>query len=97
MQRLKEEELKEKENKKQKERDLYEYQKLQYEQKRRQGLDDFAKLNENAYKNMQRMDKENDDFIKYAEGHIKEYKQQGKNIYPLLIELKKYKQKYSMQ
>ena len=46
---------------------------------------------------MQRMEKETDDFIKYAEGHIKEYKQQGKNVYPLLIELKKYKQKHSLQ
>ena len=95
MNRLKEEENKEKENKKRKERDLYEYQRLQFEQRKRQGLDDFVKLNEDAYKNMQRMDKENDDFIKYAEGHIKKYKEQGKNIYPLLLELKKYKQKYS--
>ena len=97
MERLKEEENKEKENKRQKERDLYEYQRLQYEQRRRQGLEDFVKLNEDAYKNMQRMDKENDDFIKYAEGRIQDYSQQGKNVYPLLIELKKYKQKYGLQ
>ena len=95
MEKLLEEEKKEKEKKRQKEKELCEYQKLQYEQKRRQGLEDFEKLNEDAYKNMQRMDKENDDFIKYAEQHIKNYKEQGKNVYPLLIELKKYKQKYS--
>ena len=83
--------------KKKKEKDLYEYQRLQYEQRRRQGLEDFVKLNEDAYKNMQRMDKENDDFIKYAEGRIQDYSQQGKNVYPLLIELKKYKQKYGLQ
>ena len=60
-------------------------------------MEDFVKLNEDAYKNMQRMDKENDDFIKYAEGRIQDYSQQGKNVYPLLIELKKYKQKYGLQ
>ena len=70
---------------------------MQYEQRKRQGFDDFVKLNEDAYKNMERMEKENDDFIKYAEAHIKDYKQQGKNVYPLLVELKKYKQKYSFQ
>ena len=39
------EEKKEKENKRKKEKELCEYQKLQYEQRKRQGLDDFIKLN----------------------------------------------------
>ena len=97
MQKLKEEEIKEKLEKKQKERNLAEYQRLQTEEKRKLAMDDFAKLNQDAYKNLQRLDNENDDFIKYAEYHIQEYKKQGKNIHPLLIELKKYKQKYSLQ
>ena len=97
MAKLKEEEDKEKEVKRLRERDLKEYQKLQYEEKKRQVMDDFKRLNEDAYKNMQRLDNENDDFIKYAEYHIEEYKKQGKNIRPLLIELKKYKQKYCKQ
>jgi len=97
MAKLKEEEDKEKEVKRLRERDLKEYQKLQYEEKKRQAMDDFKRLNEDAYKNMQRLDNENDDFIKYAEYHIEEYKKQGKNIRPLLIELKKYKQKYCKQ
>ena len=94
MQQLLDEEKKEKENKRKKEKELCEYQKLQYEQRKRQGLDDFIKLNEDAYNNMKRMEKENDDFITYAEGRIQEYKEQGKNVYPLLLELKKYRQKY---
>jgi hypothetical protein len=97
MEKLNEEENKEKEMKRLKERELKEYQKLQYEEKKRRVMDDFARLNEDAYKNMQRLDNENDDFIKYAEYHIQEYKKQGKNIRPLLIELKKYKQKYCKQ
>ena len=97
MNRLEQLEKEKKEQKKLKEKELYEYQKQQYELKRSQGLNDFMKLNEDAYKKMQRFENENDDFIKYAEGHIIEYKNQGKNIYPLLVELKKYKQKYGIQ
>ena len=97
MQKLKEEEIKESQEKKEKQRNLAEYQMLQSEEKRKKALEDFAKLNHDAYKNLQRLDNENDDFIKYAEYHIQEYKKQGKNIHPLLIELKKYKQKYSIQ
>ena len=97
MQKLKEEEIKEKQMKKLKEKNLAEYQKLQYEEKKRIVMDEFLKLNQDAYKNIQRLENENDDFIKYAEYHIQEYKKQGKNVLPLLIELKKYKQKYSIQ
>ena len=97
MEKLKEEEDKEKEMKRLKEKDLKEYQKLQYEEKKRKVMDEFIQLNQDTYKNLQRLDKENDDFIKYAEYHIQEYQKQGKNIQPLLLELKKYKQKYSLQ
>ena len=97
MQKLKEEELKEKINKRLKEKNLAEYQKFQYEQKRKKGLDDFAQINEDAYKNIKRMEDENEDFIKYAEKHIQEYEKQGKNVLPLLMELKKYKIKYCLQ
>ena len=97
MEKLKEEEDKEKEMKRLKEKDLKEYQKLQYEEKKRKVMDEFIQLNQDTYKNLQRLDKENDDFIKYAEYHIQEYQKQGKNIQPLLLKLKKYKQKYSLQ
>ena len=97
MAKLKEEDKKEKEIKKIKEKNLAEYQRLQYEEKKRQVMDDFIQLNKDAYKNLQRLENENDDFIRYAEYHIQEYKKQGKNILPLLIELKKYKQKYCIQ
>ena len=96
MERLKEEDNKEKEMRRLKQKDLAQYQKLQYEEKRRQGLDEFLKLNQDAYQNSKRLENENDEFIKYAEYHIDEYRKQGKNIHPLLIELKKYKQKYGI-
>jgi hypothetical protein len=54
-------------------------------------------MNEDTYRRHQRLDTEDDDFIKYAEHWISEYKKQGKNITPLLLELKRYKKNYSMK
>jgi len=36
---------------------------------------------------------EQDDFLKYAEGLIKEYHLEGKDITPLILDLKNYKKK----
>ena len=83
--------------KRQKNKDLAEYQKLQYEEKKRTAMDVFRQFNEDSYKNLRRLEIEDDDFIKYAEYWIKEYKQQGKNITPLLLELKRYKKNYSLK
>ena len=52
-------------------------------------------MNEDAYKKLKRLETEVDDFMKYAEYWISEYKKQGKNITPLLLELKRYKKNYS--
>ena len=88
------EEMKEK---RKKNKDLAEYQKLQYEEKKRKALDTFEKFNEDQYKNLKRLEIEDDDFIKYAEYWINEYKLQGKNINPLMLELKRYKKNYSLK
>ena len=94
MEKLKEEDEKEKEMRRIKERDLAQYQKLQNEEKKRIIMDEFVRMNKDSYLNLKRLENENDDFIKYAEYQIEKYKSQGKNVLPLLIELKKYKQKY---
>ena len=54
-------------------------------------------MNEDAYKKLKRLETEVDDFMKYAEYWISEYKKQGKNITPLLLELKRYKKYYSLK
>ena len=78
-------------------KDLAEYQKLQFAEKKRKALDDFERFNEDQYKNLKRLEIEDDDFIKYAEYWISEYKKQGKNIAPLMLELKRYKKEYSLK
>ena len=70
---------------------------MQYEEKKRKALDTFEKFNEDQYKNLKRLEIEDDDFIKYAEYWINEYKLQGKNINPLMLELKRYKKNYSLK
>ena len=94
---LEQEEKDEYMQKRQKNKDLAEYQKLQYEEKKRLAMDNFKQFNEDSYKNLRRLEIEDDDFIKYAEYWIQEYKQQGKNITPLLLELKRYKKNYSLK
>ena len=79
------------------EKDLADYRRLQTEEKRRIALEDFERVNEDNYKQLKRLEMEDDDFIKYAEYWIKEYKRQGKNIMPLLLELKRYKKNYSLE
>ena len=84
-------------DKRRRERDLYEYRRLQTEEKKRLAIKDFEQMNEDSYKKLKRLETEDDDFIKYAEYWICEYKKQGKNITPLLLELKRYKKNYSLK
>ena len=84
-------------DKKRRERDLADYRRLQTEEKRRLAIRDFEQMNEDTYKQLKRLELEDDDFIKYAEYWISEYKKQGKNITPLLLELKRYKKNYSLK
>lgn len=39
------------------------------------------------------LNQEQDDFLRYAEGWIQQYHQEGKDIKPLILELKNYKKK----
>ena len=94
---LEESERNEMMDKRRRERDLAEYRRLQTEEKRRIALRDFEAINEDTYKQLKRLDMEDDDFMKYAEYWISEYKKQGKNIIPLLLELKRYKKNYSLE
>jgi len=77
--------------KKEREKNLAKYQKLQLEEKKRIARKQFLDLVEDSYKNKLGMEMEANEFYQYTEFWIKEYKKQGKNIDPLLLELKKYK------
>jgi hypothetical protein len=74
-----------------KERDLCDYQRKQAEEKRKRALTEFNEEENNAYKNKYLIYKEQDDFLNFAEDQIKKYSKEGKNINPMLIQLRKYK------
>ena len=71
---LEESEKNEMMDKKQKERDLAEYRRLQTEEKKWIALRDFGQLNEDTYKQLKRLEMEDDDFMKYTEYLISENK-----------------------
>ena len=77
--------------KKQRDKNLAKYQKLQLEEKKRLAKEHFMQLTQDSYKTKLGLEMETDEFLQYAEFWIKEYKKQGKNINPLLLELKKHK------
>ena len=77
--------------KKQRDKNLAKYQKLQLEEKKRLAKEHFMQLTQDSYKTKLGLEMETDEFLQYAEFWIKEYKKQGKNINPLLLELKRYK------
>ena len=76
---------------KERDKNLAKFQKLQLEEKKRIARKNFLDLVEDSYKNKLGLEMEANEFYQYAEFWIREYKKQGKNIDPLLLELKKYK------
>ena len=74
-----------------KEKIVSDYQKYQADQKRKIALTDFNEDQSNAYKNKYLLHKEQDDFINFAEEQIKKYDKEGKEIYPMMKQLMKYK------
>lgn len=91
MKQLEADEREEKRLQKERDRNLAEYQHLQFLERRKLAQNDFIQNNEDSYKTKYMLSKDSDDFITYAEMWIKEYHKQGKDITPLLLELKRYK------
>ena len=82
---------------KQKVKDLHEYYRQQIEEKKKKALNDFIIEKRDGLQNRDRINKEEEEFFKFAEEKIKSYYEQGKNIVPMLLELKKYKKNTSLQ
>jgi len=72
---------------------LQNFLKFQMQQKKDGAIDGFIKDQENAYKTKAILENEEDDFLKYAESWVKEYHSSGKDIKPLMLELKKMKKR----
>ena len=84
-------------NKRKKVKDLHEYYKKQVEEKKKIAFNDFVFERKNGLYNKELINREEDEFLKYAEENIQKYQEQGKNIMPMLLELKKYKKLNNLQ
>lgn len=72
-------------------KNLQNFHKYQMDIKKKQVEEDFKTDMENAFKTKLMLQNEQDEFLKYAEEWCREYATDGKNITPLLLDLKKYK------
>jgi len=61
--------------------------------KKQKAGEDFVKDQEDAYKTNLMLQKEQDEFMRYADQCIGEYHEAGKNLIPLILDLKNYKKK----
>ena len=82
---------------KKKVKDLHEHYRHQIEEKKKKALNDFIIEKRDGLQNRDMINKEEEEFFKFAEEKIKSYHEQGKNIVPMLLELKKYKKNNSLQ
>jgi len=85
--KLENDEIKERNN------NLQGFLKFQMQHKKSKAEDGFIKEQENAYKTKVILEKEEDEFLKYAESWVHEYHSSGKDINPLMLELKRFKKK----
>lgn len=69
--------------------ELERYRKRQAEQKEKIKVNEFRREQEAATRAQALLDQQDKHFYSYAERCIKEWKDQGKNVTPLLLELKK--------
>ena len=83
--------------KRKKVKDLHEYYKKLVEDKKKMAFNDFVFERQSGLYNKEMMNREEDEFLQFAQENIKKYRDQGKNIVPMLLELKKYKKNNNLQ
>ena len=72
----------------QKEKEINEYRQKQMEDKKEKAMYDFNSIQQETFNQQRRLELEKDDFLKFAGEQIANYKAEGKNILPMLMELK---------
>lgn len=83
----------EKEEFKNKQVELKAYQKSQADLRKKAAEDEFVREMHEATSSKALLDHKEKEFYSYAEKCIREWQEQGKNVKPLILELKNYKKK----
>ena len=97
MKQLDQDEKEEKEQIRQRNKEVQQYQLQQMKDKKMRATQDFEKRNEIAIQTQKLLKDEHDDYFEYVTGWINEYQKQGKDITPLLLELKRYKKRNNLE
>ena len=66
---------------------------MQIDTRKKKVEDEFVKEQEDAFKTKMMINMEQDEFLTYAESCIRDCYNSGKDITPLILELKNYKRK----
>ena len=86
-------EQQEREEERQRRVELTSYLKKQSDEKNLKAQEDFVNAQHDALHNQSLVDQQQKNFYSYAEKCLQEWESQGKNIKPLILELKNYKKK----
>ena len=83
----------EKQDTRQRNEEMKEYLRKQMESRHKKAEDEFKANLEEAARTQALLDQQEKGFYSYAEQAVKEWQQKGKNVTPLILELKNYKKK----
>ena len=78
-------------------KELAEFQKSQYAEKKKKAVDEFKKITDRAYVTEKMIKDEEDDYMEYVMRWVEQYKREGKDIKPLIIEINKWRKRHGME
>ena len=91
MKQLERDEKEEKMEMKKRNKELAEFQKSQFAEKKKKAVDEFRKITDRAYVTEKMIKDEEDDYMEYVMRWVEQYKREGKDIKPLIIEINKWR------
>ena len=78
-------------------KELAEFQRSQYAEKKKKAVDEFRKITDRAYATEKMIKDEEDDYMEYVMRWVEQYKREGKDIKPLIIEINKWRKRHGME
>ena len=78
-------------------KELAEFQKSQYAEKKKKAVDEFRKITDRAHVTEKMIKDEEDDYMEYVMRWVEQYKREGKDIKPLIIEINKWRKRHGME
>ena len=78
-------------------KELAEFQRSQYAEKKKKAVDEFRKITDRAYVTEKMIKDEEDDYMEYVMRWVEQYKREGKDIKPLIIEINKWRKRHGME